>query len=77
MLIWGSVVSGARKLLLSGVAVTALLVFVAIGEPRPPRLAAAPAVGAHRRPRWSRTTLSTIALVVMPIGAILVIWGLR
>jgi hypothetical protein len=68
-------VSGARKLLLSGVAVTALLVFVAIAS-HAHRPGGGTGSGSAQAPSLVSDYLSTIALVVMPIGAIIVIWGL-
>ena len=66
--------SGARKLLLSGAAVTALLVFVAIAS-HAHRPGGGTGGGSAQAPSLVSDYLS-IALVVMPIGAILVIWGL-
>jgi hypothetical protein len=68
-------VSGARKLLLSGAAVTALLVFVAIAS-HAHRPGGGTGGGSAQAPSLVSDYLSTIALVVMPIGAIIVIWGL-
>jgi len=68
-------VSGARKLLLSGAAVTALLAFVAIAS-HAHRPGGGTGGGSAQAPSLVSDYLSTIALVVMPIGAVLVIWGL-
>jgi hypothetical protein len=68
-------VSGARKLLLSGAAVTALLAFVAIAS-HAHRPGGGTGGGSVQAPSLLSDYLSTIALVVMPIGAVLVIWGL-
>jgi uncharacterized protein DUF4129 len=68
-------VSGARKLLLSGAAVTALLAFVAIAS-HAHHPGGGTGGGTAQAPSIISDYLATIALVVMPIGAILVVWGL-
>jgi Domain of unknown function (DUF4129) len=68
-------VSGARKLLLSGVAVTALLAFVAIAS-HAHKPGGGRGGGGSQAPSLVSDYLSTIALVIMPIGALIVIWGL-
>ena len=67
--------SGARKLLLSGAAVTALLAFVAIAS-HAHHPGGGRGGGTAQAPSIISDYLSTIALVVMPIGALLVVWGL-
>jgi hypothetical protein len=68
-------VSGARKLLLSGAALTALLAFVAIASH-----AHRPGGGTGGGSSHSHTLvgdyLATIALIIMPVGAVLIVWGL-
>jgi Domain of unknown function (DUF4129) len=68
-------VSGARKLLLSGAAVTALLAFVAIAS-HAHRPGGGTGGGSAQAPSLLSDYIATIALVIMPIGAVLVIWGL-
>ena len=67
--------SGARKLLLSGAAVTALLAFVAIAS-HAHRPGGGTGGGSAQASSLLSDYIATIALVIMPIGAILVIWGL-
>jgi hypothetical protein len=68
-------VSGARKLLLSGAALTALLAFVAIAS-HAHRPGGGTGGGSAHAPTLISDYLVTIALVTMPVGAVLVIWGL-
>jgi NADH:ubiquinone oxidoreductase subunit 6 (subunit J) len=68
-------VSGARKLLLSGAALTALLAFVAIAS-HAHRPGGGSGGGSSHSPTLFGDYLATIALVIMPIGAVLVVWGL-
>jgi NADH:ubiquinone oxidoreductase subunit 6 (subunit J) len=68
-------VSGARKLLLSGAALTALLAFVAIAS-HAHRPGGGSGGGSAHSPTLFGDYLATIALVIMPIGAVLVVWGL-
>jgi cbb3-type cytochrome oxidase subunit 3 len=68
-------VSGARKLLLSGAALTALLVFVAIAS-RAHRPGGGTGGGDAHAPTLIGDYLATIALIIMPIGAVIVVWGL-
>lgn len=67
--------SGARKLLLSGVALSALLAFVAVAS-RAHRPGGGTGGGTAHAPTLIGDYLATIALIVMPIGAVLVVWGL-
>lgn len=67
--------SGARKLLLSGAALTALLAFVAIAS-HAHRPGGGTGGGSAHAPALLGSYLATIALVIMPIGAVLVVWGL-
>jgi Domain of unknown function (DUF4129) len=68
-------VSGARKLLLSGAALTALLAFVAIAS-HAHRPGGGTGGGSAHSPTLVGDYLATIALIIMPIGAVLVVWGL-
>jgi hypothetical protein len=68
-------VSGARKLLLSGAALTALLAFVAIAS-QAHRPGGGTGGGETHAPTLISDYLATIALIVMPIGAVIVVWGL-
>jgi hypothetical protein len=68
-------VSGARKLLLSGAALTALLAFVAIAS-HAHRPGGGTGGGSAHSPTLFGDYLATIALIIMPIGAVLVVWGL-
>jgi hypothetical protein len=68
-------VSGARKLLLSGAALTALLAFVAIAS-RAHRPGGGTGGGEAHAPTLISDYLATIALIIMPIGAVIVVWGL-
>jgi hypothetical protein len=68
-------VSGARKLLLSGAALTALLAFVAIAS-HAHRPGGGSGGGSAESPTLVGDYLATIALIIMPIGAVLVVWGL-
>ena len=67
--------SGARKLLLSGAALTALLAFVAIAS-HAHRPGGGSGGGSAHSPTLVGDYLATIALIIMPIGAVLVVWGL-
>jgi Domain of unknown function (DUF4129) len=67
-------VSGARKLLLSGVAVTALLVFVAIASHA--HHPGGGSGGSTSAPTLISDYIATIALVLLPVGSVLVIWAL-
>lgn len=67
--------SGARKLLLSGAALTALLAFVAIAS-HAHRPGGGSGGGSAESPTLVGDYLATIALIIMPIGAVLVVWGL-
>ena len=67
--------SGARKLLLSGAALTALLAFVAIAS-HAHRPGGGSGGGSAHSPALFGDYLATIALITMPIGAVLVVWGL-
>lgn len=67
--------SGARKLLLSGAALTALLAFVAIAS-RAHRPGGGTGGGDAHAPTLLADYLATIALIIMPIGAVIVVWGL-
>ena len=67
--------SGARKLLLSGAALTALLAFVAIAS-RAHRPGGGTGGGDAHAPTLIGDYLATIALIIMPIGAVIVVWGL-
>ena len=67
--------SGARKLLLSGAALTALLAFVAISS-HAHRPGGGSGGGSAESPTLVGDYLATIALIIMPIGAVLVVWGL-
>jgi hypothetical protein len=68
-------VSGARKLLLSGAALTALLAFVAIAS-RAHRPGGGTGSGDAHAPTLIGDYLATIALIIMPVGAVIVVWGL-
>jgi hypothetical protein len=68
-------VSGARKLLLSGAALTALLAFVAIAS-HAHRPGGGTGGGSAHAPTLISDYLATIALIIMPLGAVLVVWGL-
>jgi hypothetical protein len=68
-------VSGARKLLLSGAALTALLAFVAIAS-RAHRPGGGTGGGEAHAPTLIGDYLATIALIIMPVGAVIVVWGL-
>jgi len=68
-------VSGARKLLLSGAALTALLAFVAIAS-RAHRPGGGTGGGDAHAPTLIGDYLATIALIIMPVGAVIVVWGL-
>jgi len=68
-------VSGARKLLLSGAALTALLAFVAIAS-HAHRPGGGTGGGDAHAPALLGSYLATIALIIMPLGAVLVVWGL-
>jgi hypothetical protein len=68
-------VSGARKLLLSGAALTVLLAFVAIAS-HAHRPGGGSGNGSAHAPTLISDYLVTIALIVMPLGAVLVVWGL-
>jgi hypothetical protein len=68
-------VSGARKLLLSGAALTGLLAFVAIAS-HAHRPGGGSGGGSAHSPTLVGDYLATIALIIMPLGAVLVIWGL-
>jgi cbb3-type cytochrome oxidase subunit 3 len=68
-------VSGARKLLLSGAALTALLAFVAIAS-RAHKPGGGTGGGSGHAPTLISDYLATLALVIIPIGAVLVVWGL-
>jgi uncharacterized protein DUF4129 len=68
-------VSGARKLLLSGAALTALLAFVAIAS-RAHKPGGGTGGGSAHAPTLISDYLATTALVLMPIGAVLVVWAL-
>jgi uncharacterized protein DUF4129 len=68
-------VSGARKLLLSGAALTALLAFVAIAS-HAHRPGGGTGGGTAHSPTLVGDYLATIALIIMPLGAVLVVWGL-
>jgi hypothetical protein len=68
-------VSGARKLLLSGAALTALLAFVAIAS-RAHRPGGGSGGGEAHAPTLIGDYLATIALIIMPLGAVIVVWGL-
>ena len=67
--------SGARKLLLSGAALTALLAFVAIAS-RAHRPGGGTGGGDAHAPTLIGDYLATIALIIMPVGAVIVVWGL-
>lgn len=67
--------SGARKLLLSGAALTALLAFVAIAS-HAHRPGGGTGGGTSDAPTLIGDYLATIALIIMPVGAVIVIWGL-
>lgn len=67
--------SGARKLLLSGAALTALLAFVAIAS-HAHRPGGGSGGGSGHAPTLIGDYLATIALIIMPVGAVLVVWGL-
>ena len=67
--------SGARKLLLSGAALTALLAFVAIAS-RAHRPGGGTGGGDAHAPTLLADYLATIALIIMPVGAVIVVWGL-
>ena len=67
--------SGARKLLLSGAALTALLAFVAIAS-HAHRPGGGTGGGDAHAPTLIGDYLATIALIIMPVGAVIVIWGL-
>ena len=60
--------SGARKLLLSGAALTALLAFVAIAS-RAHRPGGGTGGGDAHAPTLIGDYLATIALIIMPVGA--------
>jgi hypothetical protein len=68
-------VSGARKLLLSGAALTALLAFVAIAS-RAHRPGGGSGGGEAHAPTLIGDYLATIALIIMPVGAVIVVWAL-
>jgi Domain of unknown function (DUF4129) len=68
-------VSGARKLLLSGAALTALLAFVAIAS-HAHRPGGGTGGGSSHSPTLVGDYLATIALIIMPLGAVLVVWAL-
>ena len=67
--------SGARKLLLSGAALTVLLAFVAIAS-RAHRPGGGTGGGDAHAPTLIGDYLATIALIIMPVGAVIVVWGL-
>ncbi len=67
--------SGARKLLLSGAALTALLAFVAIAS-HAHRPGGGTGGGSAHAPTLIGDYIATIALIILPLGAVLVIWGL-
>ena len=67
--------SGARKLLLSGAALTALLAFVAIAS-HAHRPGGGTGGGEAHAPTLISDYLATIALIIMPVGAVIVVWGL-
>lgn len=67
--------SGARKLLLSGAALTALLAFVAIAS-RAHRPGGGTGGGDAHAPTLIGDYVATIALIIMPVGAVIVVWGL-
>ncbi|HEX3268123.1 MAG TPA: DUF4129 domain-containing protein [Gaiellaceae bacterium] len=67
--------SGARKLLLSGIAVTALLAFVAIAS-HAHHPGGGRGGGNTSAPTLISDYIATIALVLLPVGAVLVIWAL-
>lgn len=67
--------SGARKLLLSGAALTALLAFVAIAS-HAHRPGGGTGGGSSHSPTLVGDYLATIALIIMPVGAVLIVWGL-
>ena len=67
--------SGARKLLLSGAALTVLLAFVAIAS-RAHRPGGGSGGGDAHAPTLIGDYLATIALIIMPVGAVIVVWGL-
>jgi uncharacterized protein DUF4129 len=68
-------VSGARKLLLSGAAVTALLAVVAIAS-RAHSPGGGTGGGSVHAPTLLIQYLGVIAVVIMPLGAVIVVWGL-
>jgi Domain of unknown function (DUF4129) len=68
-------VSGARKLLLSGLAVTALFALVAIAS-RAHHPGGGSGGGNTSAPTLISDYIATIALVILPVGAVLVIWAL-
>ena len=67
--------SGARKLLLSGAALTGLLAFVAIAS-HAHRPGGGTGGGDAHAPTLISDYLATIALIIMPVGAVIVVWGL-
>ena len=67
--------SGARKLLLSGAALTALLAFVAIAS-HAHRPGGGTGGGDAHAPTLISDYLATIALIIMPLGAVIVVYGL-
>ncbi len=67
--------SGARKLLVSGAALTALLAFVAIAS-HAHRPGGGTGGGNAHAPTLIGDYIATIALIILPVGAVLVVWGL-
>jgi hypothetical protein len=68
-------VSGARKLLLSGTALTALLAVVAVAS-RAHRPGGRSGTAPAHPPALIADYLSTLALIALPFGALLVVWVL-
>jgi Domain of unknown function (DUF4129) len=68
-------VSGARRLLWSGIVLMALLALVAVAS-RAHRPGGGSGAEAGHAPTLIGDYLATIALIVVPIGSVLVVWGL-
>jgi len=68
-------VSAARKLVLSGIALTALLALVSVAS-RAHRPGGGSGATSHHAPTLLADYLGTIALLTVPLGAIVVVWAM-
>jgi hypothetical protein len=68
-------VSGARKLVVSGIALTTLLAVVAVAS-RAHRPGGGSGGGTAHAPALIGDYAATLALIVIPVGAILMVWGM-